>query len=165
MRVLSVGAYKDPLASLVLAKSSSQRAVSTQLGKLMWQMSNVRHVDFEYIIPIPLHWTRYAWRGYNQAQEIAHVIATQSSKPIRTLITRSRRTLYLSKYSSDERAKNMQGVFVLKRIVDYSYFRDAHLLLVDDVMTTGATLREAAKELWKLKPRSITAVVAARVVR
>ena len=73
MPVLAVGAYQDPLTLLILAKSGSQHVASVQLGRLVWNMSNVRNLQYDYIIPIPLHWTRYAWRGYNQAEEIARV--------------------------------------------------------------------------------------------
>ncbi len=161
--VLAIGAYQQPLSSLILAKSSSQRVVSTQLGMLLWQMSNVRAVQYDYIVPIPLHWTRYAWRGYNQSTEIARVISLQSKKPMVNLLRRTKQTPYLTYYSSEVRSSTMHDAFVLRGNVDQ--YRGKHLLLVDDVMTTGATLKEAAKTLWKLRPLSITAVVIARVVR
>ncbi len=164
MRVLAVGAYCDPLKSLVLSKSRSQRVVSMQLGQLIWQMSNIRHVNFDYVVPIPLHWTRYAWRGYNQAEEIALVIAKECGKPVKNFLKRIKRTPYLSYYSSAERAERMKGVLALQDRFAQERFYGKHILLVDDVMTTGVTLKEASKELWKLKPLSITAVVVARVI-
>ena len=163
MPVLAVGAYQDPLTSLILAKSSSQHAATVQLGRLVWDMSNVRNMQYDYIIPIPLHWTRYARRGYNQAEEIARVVADASNKPMAHLLRRIKRTPYLTYYSYDKRSETMKSVFALHNVSEQ--YRGKHLLLVDDVMTTGATLKEAAKELWKLKPLSITAVVVARVVR
>lgn len=163
MRVLAVGAYQDPLSALILAKSSSQHAVSVKLGDLLWKLSNVQHMPFDYIVPIPLHWTRYAWRGYNQAEEIARVVSKQSNKPVVHLLKRIKRTPYLSSFSSDQRAQNMQNVFRL--CTDTDEYHGKRILLVDDVMTTGTTLTQAAKELWKLKPVSITAAVIARVVK
>ncbi len=162
MRVLAVGRYEDPLRALILAKSSSQQIASVQLGKLIWHMSNLSNIPFDYIVPIPLHWTRYAWRGYNQAQEIARVIARESNKPMLNLLKRKKRTPYLTYYAADARSEKMKEVFIVRNNAD---MRGKHLLLVDDVMTTGATLKEAARELWKCKPASITAVVVARVVR
>ncbi len=162
MRVLAVGRYEDPLRSLILAKSSSQRIASVQLGKLIWRMSNLPNISFDYIVPIPLHWTRYAWRGYNQAQEIARVIAHESKKPMLNLLKRKKRTPYLTYYAADARQQKMKEAFVLR---DKTDMWGKHILIVDDVMTTGATLKEAARELWKCKPASITAVVVARVVR
>lgn len=162
MRVLAVGRYEDPLRALILAKSSSQRIASVQLGKLLWRMSNVSNIPFDCIVPIPLHWTRYAWRGYNQAQEIARVIAQESNKPMLNMLRRTKRTPYLTYYAADARQEKMKEVFVVR---DKTDMQGKHLLLVDDVMTTGATLKEAARELWKCRPASITAVVVARVVR
>lgn len=161
MRVLAVGRYQDPLRSLILAKSSSQRIASVQLGRLMWCMSNVPNIPFDCIVPIPLHWTRYAWRGYNQAEEIARVIAQESKKPMVHLLKRTKRTPYLTYYAADARQEKMQQAFVLRNKTD---LRGKHILLIDDVMTTGATLKEAARELWKCRPASITAAVVARTI-
>ncbi len=162
MKVLAVGAYQEPLTTLILAKSSSQHAVSVRLGYMMWQMSYVRNLEFDYVVPIPLHWSRYAWRGYNQAEEIARVIAKKSGKPMVHPLKRIKRTPYLSSYSSDQRIQTMLNAFALhSNHIDY---RGKHLLLVDDVMTTGITLKQAAKELWKGKPASIAGAVIARVV-
>ncbi len=161
MRVLAVGKYQDPLRSLILAKSSSQRIASVQLGKLLWRMSNLPNIPFDCIVPIPLHWTRYAWRGYNQAEEIARVVAHESKKPMLHLLRRTKRTPYLTYHAADARQELMKQVFVLCNKTD---LRGKHLLLIDDVMTTGATLKEAARELWKLRPASITAAVVARTI-
>lgn len=163
MPVLAIGAYQAPLISLILAKSSSHRAVSVQLGELMWSLSSVHSMAYDCVVPIPLHWTRYAWRGYNQAEEIARVVARNSEKPLCHLLERVKRTPYLSRCSSEERNALMRDVFSLN--VEKSSYRDKHILLIDDVMTTGSTLKEAAKVLLKLRPASLTAAVVARTVR
>jgi len=160
--VHAVGAYDKPLVSLILAKSSGKRTVAHQLGKLAWQQTALPHLQFDAIVPIPLHWTRYAWRGYNQADEIARVICHKSGKPIAHLLTRSKRTPFQSHFKGDARIENVQDAFQLKAI-DPSVYADKHILLVDDVMTSGATLKQAAKKLFTLKPARITAIVIARV--
>ncbi len=160
--VHAVGAYDQPLVSMILAKSSGKRTVAHQLGTLAWQRSVVRHLQYDYIVPIPLHWTRYAWRGYNQADEIARVIARNSNIAIEHLLQRIKRTPFQSHFRGDARQENVRDAFELK-LVDSSLYKNKHILLVDDVMTSGATLQQAARELFKLKPASITAVVVARV--
>lgn len=161
--VHAVGAYDQPLVSLILAKSSGKRTVAHQLGKLAWQQTAVPHLQYDYIVPIPLHWTRYAWRGYNQADEIARVIARNSGKPIAHLLKRSKRTPFQSHFRGDAREQNVAGAFKLREL-NASLYKNKHILLVDDVMTSGATLKQAARELYKFKPASITAVVISRVV-
>lgn len=159
--VHAIGAYDQPLVKLILAKSNRNRTVAHQLGILLWQMGIVASLPFDYIVPIPLHWTRYAWRGYNQAQEIGAVIAHKSKKPMIHLLKRIRRTPYQSYFKRDDRIKNVTNVFA-RTITNVHEYRHKRILLIDDVMTTGATLHEAARVLWKLNPASISAVVVAR---
>ncbi len=160
--VYAVGAYDQPLVSLILAKSSGKRTVAYQLGNLVWERSVLRHLAFDYLVPIPLHWTRYAWRGYNQANEIAKAISKQRGKPIRHLLWRIRRTSFQSYFKGDDRIENVKNVFELKS-VNLSLYKNKHIVLVDDVMTSGATLKYAARELFKLNPASISVIVVCRV--
>lgn len=165
MSVIAVSPYQDPLKSLILAKSSSQRLASYQLGELLWKMTAINSLNFDYIIPIPLHWTRYASRGYNQAEVMASVIACKSGKLLVHGLKRNRRTLFQSKLTHEERAENLSNAFDLAiKHEDYSLYRGKHLLLVDDLMTTGSTLKNAAKKLLGLKPAKITVIVACRTV-
>lgn len=162
MSVLAIGSYAQPLRSLILAKSRSNRAVSCQLGKLVWELTYVANADFDIIVPVPLHWTRYAWRGYNQAEVIAQEISSKTGKPIISLLSRVKRTPYQSEVKGIERIKNVKDIFELgKNTRQYAHKK---ILLVDDLMTTGATLQSAAKQLAKLKPEKLTAVVAACVI-
>jgi ComF family protein len=162
MVVHAIGKYDEPLVSLILAKSHGNRTIAYQLGKLAWQMSAVCHLSFDYIVPIPLHWTRYAWRGYNQAEEIAKVIAHNAGKPMVHALSRTRRTSYQSTFKGIDRFNNVHDIFKLRtqRIL----LKNKKILLVDDVMTSGATLKQASKVLFSCRPASITAVVIARIV-
>ena len=160
--VHAVGAYDQPLVSLILAKRGGKRTVSHQLGILAWHNSSVQHLAFDYVVPIPLHWTRLAWRGYNQADEIARVIAQEASVSMAHLLKRVRRTPFQSHFVGNAREENVKGAFQLRSYKES--IAGKHLLLVDDVMTSGATLKQAARELYRLNPASITVLVIARVV-
>jgi ComF family protein len=162
MPVLAIGAYAQPLRSLILAKSHSNRAVSYQLGKLVWELSYIRNAEFDIIVPVPLHWTRYAWRGYNQAHVMAEVISEKTGKPIISLLKRMKRTPYQSEVKGVQRIQNVKDIFMLTK--HYQEHANKKILLVDDLMTTGATLQSAAKKLMRLKPEKLTAIVAARVI-
>lgn len=162
MRIFALSNYQAPLRQLILAKTRSDIIASKQLGLLIWQMSCLKNMHFDVIIPVPLHWTRSAWRGYNQAYEIARVIAQKSGKPIVQAVRRKKRTAYQLYFSKNKRQENVSDVFVLHHSA--AIVRGKRILLVDDLMTTGSTLQAVAKELLKEKPAEIMAVVACRVV-
>lgn len=163
VKVFAAAAYHDPIKYLILAKGWSDNVASVCLGELMWKMTDVRNAEFDYIVPVPLHWTRYAKRGFNQAEEISKVLAKKSGKKVAKLLKRAKRTKFQSLLPSTLRISNVHEAFSLS-VKDPSTYQGKHLLLVDDLMTTGSTIRFAAKTLLQLKPASITAVVASRVI-
>lgn len=160
--VFAISAYQDPLRALIKAKHYRHRKTSHELGQLLWSNTNLQHQTFDIIVPVPLHWTRYAWRWFNQSEEIAKVISQKSTKPLVLLLRRIKKTKFQTGLSRQERLKNIAHSFSL---VDHaSEHKNKHILLVDDVLTTGATLKEAVQVLRVLKPASITIAVIARVV-
>ena len=163
MKVFAIAAYKEPLKSLILAKGWSDQLASKQLAELMWQKTNVRHAPFDYIIPVALHWTRFAYRGFNQSEEIAHVLAKKSGKKVAHILCRIKRTQFQSGLTTEKRQHNVKNIFKLSA-TDKKLYHGKHLLLVDDLMTTGATLKSAARELIKLRPATISVVVACRTL-
>lgn len=161
--VFAIANYNYPLKSLILAKSYSNIVASVQLGTLMWDMTAVQYLAFDYIVPIPLHWTRLSWRGYNQAHEISQVLAQKSGKPILNIVCRTKRTPFQSSMPVAQRPGNVHKAF----FIDEQYrgmIEGKHILLVDDLLTTGSTLKAAARELIRYKPARISAIVACRVV-
>ena|SRR5436190_13031960 len=163
MTVFALSDYKDPLKKLILGKSWSDSLMSYYLGQLVWEKIPIKDLDFDIIVPIPLHWTRYAWRGFNQAHEIARVIGKKKKVPVCHVIRRKKQTVYQSAIASHARGENVKNAFILNN----TYIKEcegAHILLVDDLLTTGATVRAVAKILLALKPRKITVVVACRVI-
>jgi ComF family protein len=161
--VFAVSDYKDPLKRLILSKAWSDRLASYQLGELLWEMTPLSMLDYEVIVPIPLHWSRYAWRGFNQAYEIAKVVQSKRSVPIVHLLKRAKKTAFQFELASAMREQNLKNAFTLS-VGDKNEYKDKHILLIDDLMTTGATVRAAAKELLALKPRKITVAVICRVI-
>ncbi len=165
MRVHAIGDYRDPLRAMILAKGWSNRVVATQLGQLLWDLTCVKHLPCDYLVPIPLHWRRYASRGYNQAEVMAQEIARlHGSAPVVDMLKRVKHTAPQSQFTADGRQENLHGVFALRPGTDASTLRGKHVVFVDDLMTTGATLQAAAKVVRRFKPASMRAVVACRVV-
>ena len=160
--VFAVSEYKEPLVGLIRAKNYNNPVASKQLAQLIWQMTSLKHQKFDVITPVPLHWLRRMWRGFNQADIMARELSNVSNIPTMQLADRIVYTNFQASLKKHERQKNMQDTFVLAPNA-YQY-TGKHILIVDDVMTTGSTLQAFAKTLMRVKPASVTAVVAARVL-
>ena len=163
MTVFAISDYKDPLKKLILAKGWSDTLASYQMGQLMWEFLPLQQLDCDVIVPIPLHWTRYAWRGFNQAHDIAKVIQKKKNVPLCHLLKRVKKTAFQSTLVSSLRVQNLKEAFVLNNTQAHNY-TGKHILLIDDLMTTGSTLRSAAKVLLALKPKKISVAVVCRVI-
>ena len=163
IKIISLSAYRDPVRVLILAKRWSDIHAGTQLGRLVWDHTCFSTTQADYIIPIPLHWSRFTSRGFNQAEQIARVLAQKKEIPMVKILKRIKKTAFQADLSAPERQANVKDAFELV-CADVERFHNKHLVLVDDLLTTGSTVKSAARELLALKPASITVVVAARVV-
>ena len=113
----------------------------------------------DVVVPVPLHWWRELRRGYNQAELLAREIAAPWGVPISPLLRRNRWTRQQARLHFSARQKNMQDVF---RLRDKKPLTGGHVLLVDDVMTTGATLAAAAETLRAAGAGQISVLTLAR---
>jgi ComF family protein len=112
------------------------------------------------IVPVPLHRARLRRRGYDQALELARPLAFALELPLRDdLLQRVRGTAPQSELNAIARRRNLRGAFALKPGVPVP----SYVALVDDVMTTGATLHAAAAALRQAGVRRVEAWVCARV--
>ena len=101
--------------------------------------------DVDILLPVPLHWLRQLGRGYNQSELLCRGISEVMARPISTgNLIRHRNTLKQSQQSADNRVANVEGAFRVKKP---DLLAGHHVLLVDDVMTTGATLTACADVL------------------
>lgn len=97
------------------------------------------YADVDTVIPVPLHWSRRWFRGYNQAEVIGRELAKVLGAEVRTdVLKRKRWTRTQTKLSIERKAANVSGAFALAKGV--SLADRSHILLVDDVFTTGATV-------------------------
>ena len=163
IKIYILSEYKDPIKKLVLAKNYSDPLPSKQLAKLILKLTDIKNNKFDYIVPIPLHWTRYAKRGFNQTEIMAKELSKGIKTPVYQLIKRRKKTIFQYKLSRHNRKINLYNAFEFKKI-DFKNYRNKHLLLVDDLLTTGTTLKEAGIMLSKLQPASISAILACQAI-
>lgn len=159
-QVIAPFLYARPLEGLIhRLKYSKQIALSRHLGLLLSQALPLADMQLpELLVPVPLHRSRIVERGFNQSQEIAQILSTQLNIKLDSgLITRVKQSSPQAKLSRRLRLKNQRGAFKLNHqlLVD-------HVCIVDDVMTTGATLNEIAKLLKRNGVGRVSAWVIAR---
>jgi len=157
----AAAAYDTMIAWHVTGKHRGDVASAQELGWLIAHRcsSFIRQADT--IIPIPLHWKRYAWRGFDQTEIIAKRVSKEMRMSMRSAITRVHWHSSQAGKSRKEREENVVHAF---SVIDQKAVAGHHVLLLDDVASSGATIAEAARLLYAHKAASVRAVVAARSV-
>jgi len=152
--------YTFPVDKLIQAyKYHQQLALARLFGTLLRQAVSLQTRP-NVILPMPLHAARLRERGFNQALEIAKIIAKDLHLPLAThLAQRTINTLSQATLAWDARKKNMRGAFACDLNLE-----GMHIALVDDVMTSGATLHALAKTLKRAGATRIDVWVVARAI-
>lgn len=117
----------------------------------------------DMIVPIPLHYTRLLKRRYNQSALLAKELSKLTGIPVDfKSVVRHRKTRPQVEFSGLERVKNVKNAFTVK---DPRRLKGRKILLIDDVMTTGSTLKECAFALKKAGAESVDSLTVARVIK
>ena len=119
----------------------------------------IRGEPYDAFVPVPLHPVRFRERQFNQAQELARLLAKRTGKPVLSALKRSRYTTTQTKLDREERMENLRNAF---RVRHASAVNHRHLILVDDVFTTGSTVDECARVLRQAGAASVRVVTVAR---
>jgi ComF family protein len=161
--VIPLGAYDGELRDAVLkTKRLLHENVSIALGHLLAHRRKGAIADFgpDLIVPIPMHWRRRFRRGTNSPEVLARCLGKHLGVPVAVgLLVRTRNTKPQMELLPGERFHNVRGAFRVRRVRRWR-LKGSRILLLDDILTTGATCSEAADVL----KRSGAAAVAAAVI-
>jgi ComF family protein len=163
-RARAVMRYDKHSRHLVLALKHGDRThVAGALGRWMRRAGADLLDGADMIVPVPLHWTRLFARRYNQAGLLAHAIRAAGGPPVAPdWLVRRRRTPSQGRLGPAARARNVRGAFALRRGCDV---KDKRIVLVDDVLTTGATVEECARILRRAGAGFVGVLTLSRAVR
>ena len=157
----AVGHYRTGIRKALHSfKYHRKEWLAEPLGRLLsWKLSSLDWTaSVEAIVPIPLSSRRMGARGYNQAALLARVVGRELGIPVLHLLQRVRETESQTGLGREKRWENLQGAFRCQR-GGKSY---GHLLLLDDILTTGATAHEAALALKNGMAGRVSVAVFAR---
>jgi ComF family protein len=153
------GRYDGLLRELILDYKYRKRL---GLGRLLIRMAAEARPDgasLDLTVPVPLHPSRLRWRGFNQSRELSRLAARRAGAPVRdAALARTRRTPPQSGLDKGQRRANIRGAIR----ADEGLVRGKSVLLVDDVLTTGATLAECARVLGRAGASRIEVLVLGR---
>jgi len=172
--VIGLWSYQDRVCeAVVAAKYGHQSALAAALGRRLGKklVLTLTGEMPDFVTFVPSHFTRHLQRGGNGNQAIAAGVCTElrrrvSSIRCRPLLKMARRVQKQAWLDNQQRRANVRGAFALKK--SYAFAKtaaDRHILLVDDVVTTGATANEVSRVLLAAGAKSVTLAVVARAIR
>ena len=140
-------------------KYRGKKVLATLLGRAMASIIRADTLlqEADMIVPVPLFWLKHLHRGYNQSTLLCKVISANTMLPQQAALKRTRYTRTQTKLSDAARHKNIEDAF-LPRSDD---IKDKKVILIDDVLTTGATMNECARILKQAGATAVYSCVAA----
>jgi ComF family protein len=157
-------AYDDIARKLVLSfKHGDRLDPAAAYMRLMMRVGQPLLADADLVVPVPLHWSRLLKRRYNQSAILAQLLAKEAGKAYAPeVLIRQRRTPSQASLDRAHRRNNVKGAFVVP--VKYGLrVKGKAVLLVDDVLTTGATVENCAQTLYKAGATTVDVLTLARV--
>jgi ComF family protein len=163
-RARAVLRYDKHSRRLVLALKHADRThLARALGGWMRRAGAEVLDGADLVLPVPLHWTRLFARRYNQAGLLAHAIRAAGGPPVAPdWLVRRRRTPSQGRLGATARARNVRGAFALR---PGRSIRGKRIVLIDDVLTTGATVEECARVLRRAGAEFVGVLTLARALR
>jgi ComF family protein len=163
-RARAVLRYDKNSRHLVLALKHGDRThLAGAFGRWMHRVGGEVLSGADLLVPVPLHWTRLFQRRYNQAALLAQAISSAGGPPVGVdYLIRRRRTPPQGRLGPEARSRNVRAAFAMRPGRSVAGNR---VVIIDDVMTSGATLEECARVLRRAGAKSIGALTLARALR
>jgi ComF family protein len=160
--VYSYGSYEGTLRKLIhLFKYGKIRPLARPFGDLLSRVVP-REQCFDCVVPMPLHWRRRWERGFNQSELLAREISRRWNVPMKKAVKRVRATVSQAGLTNAKRRANVSGAFAIRRGLRLD---GARVLLVDDVLTTGASAAACARVLKRAGAVHVALLAVARTDR
>jgi len=164
--LINLGFYKNKLWQSLIQNFKYQCVEETAqilkrlTGQFFIKYPQFKQRKYDLVIPVPLHRRRLLERNFNQAEAFARILCSEIGIGIdNSVLSRTKNTPPQAQLSDEQREKNIVGAF---SVIDPTRVRGKKVLLVDDVFTTGSTIREAAKTLLNAQASQVEACVMAR---
>ena len=164
-RARSAGIYDGTLRDLIHAfKYQRRRQLARPLARLIARTAAAELTDADAVVPVPLHPRRYLTRGFNQADDLARELGV----PVWRVLKRRRHGVPQAGLPAERRLDNVRGAFGLRARWTTRPFaralRNRTFVLIDDVMTTGATVEACSEALLDAGARRVRVLTVARAV-
>lgn len=158
--------YDDVSKALILKfKHGDGIYLTPAFTDWMMQAGDDLFASVDFLIPVPLHWKRLIRRRYNQAALLAKGLAHKTNKPaLLDALKRIKNTPSQGHLTSNEREQNVKNAFILRPRVA-KQLKGKRVLLIDDVLTSGSTIKACTDSLLKQGVLSVDVLTLARVVR
>ena len=150
--------YEFPADAAIKALKFNRRLYyASGLAEVLCSARNLLPDDIDAVLPVPLHWRRRTMRGFNQAEELAKPVRKLLDVPFVRGVVRCKATPFQSGLNATERSANIRNAFTMRSGQSFQ-----HVLIIDDVSTTGATLHQLGKLLLVKGSNKVSSLVVAK---
>ena len=161
--IIAIGKYDKGLRTLIHElKYKNNLSTLLYFAPLLHELDkNWQFNSFDMVVPVPLHQNKLKKRGFNQVDKIFKNWAIEHKFNYCDILIRSKQTKSQFNLNQEERLLNLQNAFCLKENISTKYIEGKNILLVDDIFTTGSTMKNCAKVLLKHKATKVSGLVLA----
>lgn len=151
----AVFTHEGEAARLVTRYKGGARYLREAIADLMLPVLEREFSDTDALVPVPMTDAARRRRGFDHARLIAEALSARSGKPVLSAVVKQKETAQQKTLSRREREKNLEGCFHVR---DRAAVRDKTLLIIDDTLTTGATIHALAGVLLRAKAKRVCAL-------